>query len=196
MSVKTHNYKYHNNKKRFSEIQFHIRPPVGDLGVSISVGKNTNQIRPLFMMQVLPSLAQRPTWPQRWQEATDRAPRQMCGAAAACCCTCSTVATRGHATTPTRSVCRWERPRSREADVHLRDLKNGTLTVLVHVLPQIVNEPPPLWEVPSYCNNFTAKVFRAGLQKEPERRASAKELRRKGTKALRAGQVQTSQFIM
>ncbi|XP_065805721.1 mitogen-activated protein kinase kinase kinase 14 isoform X1 [Labrus bergylta] len=51
---------------------------------------------------------------------------------------------------------------------------------------QIVNEPPPLWEVPSNCNNFTAKVFRAGLQKEPDRRASAKELRKKTTKALRA----------
>ncbi|XP_041829425.1 uncharacterized protein LOC121632225 isoform X2 [Melanotaenia boesemani] len=51
---------------------------------------------------------------------------------------------------------------------------------------QIVNEPPPLWEVPSKCNNFTAKVFRAGLQKDPDRRATAKELRRKTTKALRA----------
>ncbi|XP_042364274.1 mitogen-activated protein kinase kinase kinase 14 [Plectropomus leopardus] len=51
---------------------------------------------------------------------------------------------------------------------------------------QIVNEPPPLWEVPSNCNNFTAKVFRAGLQKDPDRRASAKELRRKTTKAFRA----------
>ncbi|XP_068438630.1 mitogen-activated protein kinase kinase kinase 14 [Clinocottus analis] len=51
---------------------------------------------------------------------------------------------------------------------------------------QIVNEPPPLWEVPSNCNNFTAKVFRAGLQKDPDRRAPAKELRMKTTKALRA----------
>lgn len=50
-----------------------------------------------------------------------------------------------------------------------------------------MNEPPPLWEVPSNCNNFTAKVFRAGLRKDPERRASAKALRRKSTKALRAG---------
>ncbi|MEQ2312659.1 hypothetical protein AMECASPLE_033474 [Ameca splendens] len=50
----------------------------------------------------------------------------------------------------------------------------------------IVNEPPPLWEVPSNCNNFTANVFRAGLQKDPDRRASAKDLRRKTTKALRA----------
>uniref|UniRef100_A0A096LXL4 Mitogen-activated protein kinase kinase kinase 14b n=1 Tax=Poecilia formosa TaxID=48698 RepID=A0A096LXL4_POEFO len=51
---------------------------------------------------------------------------------------------------------------------------------------QIVNEPPPLWEVPSNCNNFTANVFRAGLRKDPDRRASAKGLRRKATKALRA----------
>ncbi|XP_069560786.1 mitogen-activated protein kinase kinase kinase 14 [Brachyistius frenatus] len=51
---------------------------------------------------------------------------------------------------------------------------------------QIVKEPPPLWEVPSNCNNFTAKVFRAGLQKDSDRRASAKELRRKTTQALRA----------
>ncbi|KAM9837883.1 mitogen-activated protein kinase kinase kinase 14 [Aulostomus maculatus] len=50
----------------------------------------------------------------------------------------------------------------------------------------IVNELPPLWEVPSHCNNFTAKVFVAGLQKDAERRASARELRRKTTKALRA----------
>ncbi|XP_054899169.1 uncharacterized protein LOC129368276 isoform X2 [Poeciliopsis prolifica] len=51
---------------------------------------------------------------------------------------------------------------------------------------KIVNEPPPLWEVPSNCNNFTASVFRAGLRKDPDRRASAKDLRRKTTKALRA----------
>ncbi|CAL9699551.1 unnamed protein product [Knipowitschia caucasica] len=51
---------------------------------------------------------------------------------------------------------------------------------------QIVNEPPPLWEVPSNCNNFTAKVFRAGLKKDPDKRASAKSLRKKTTKALRA----------
>lgn len=55
------------------------------------------------------------------------------------------------------------------------------------MLDQIVDGPPPLWEVPSHCNNFTAKLFRAGLQKEPERRATAKELRKKSTKALRAG---------
>lgn len=52
---------------------------------------------------------------------------------------------------------------------------------------QVANEPPPLWEVPSSCNHFTAEVFRSGLQKDPDRRASAEELRRKTTKALRAG---------
>ncbi|XP_055005824.1 mitogen-activated protein kinase kinase kinase 14 isoform X2 [Boleophthalmus pectinirostris] len=51
---------------------------------------------------------------------------------------------------------------------------------------QIANEPPPLWEVPSNCNNFTAKVFRAGLKKDPDKRSSAKSLRKKTTKALRA----------
>uniref|UniRef100_A0A8C6Q4K1 Mitogen-activated protein kinase kinase kinase 14b n=1 Tax=Nothobranchius furzeri TaxID=105023 RepID=A0A8C6Q4K1_NOTFU len=50
----------------------------------------------------------------------------------------------------------------------------------------IVHEPPPLWEVPSTCNNFTAKVFKAGLQKNPDRRASAQKLRRRTSKALRA----------
>ncbi|XP_037546892.1 mitogen-activated protein kinase kinase kinase 14 [Nematolebias whitei] len=50
----------------------------------------------------------------------------------------------------------------------------------------VANEPPPLWEVPSSCNHFTAEVFRSGLQKDPDRRASAEELRRKTTKALRA----------
>lgn len=67
-------------------------------------------------------------------------------------------------------------------------LRSEVFSLFCSSVCQIVNEPPPLWEVPSNCNNFTAKVFRAGLQKDPERRASAKELRRKTTKALRAGQ--------
>ncbi|XP_053727583.1 uncharacterized protein LOC128762962 isoform X2 [Synchiropus splendidus] len=50
----------------------------------------------------------------------------------------------------------------------------------------IVNEPAPLGEVPSNCNNFTAQVFRSGLQKNPDKRASAQELKRMTTKALRA----------
>ncbi|XP_056432626.1 mitogen-activated protein kinase kinase kinase 14 [Gadus chalcogrammus] len=51
---------------------------------------------------------------------------------------------------------------------------------------KISSEPPPLWEVPSRCNHFTARLLRAGLRKDPGRRASARELRRKTTKALRA----------
>lgn len=139
----------------------------------------------MFVVQVQPSPAQRPTWHPRWREATDSAPRQTCGAAAACYCTCSTGATRGHATTHILSVCRWEFL-CHHVNVYLPVLRNSHLSV--HMFPQIVNEPPPLWEVPSNCNNFTAKVFRAGLQKDTERRASATELRRKSTKALRAGQ--------
>lgn len=66
--------------------------------------------------------------------------------------------------------------------------RSGPSALLTSSVCQIVNEPPPLWEVPSNCNNFTAKVFRAGLRKDSERRASAKALRRKTTKALRAGE--------
>ncbi|CAL8284505.1 unnamed protein product [Merluccius merluccius] len=51
---------------------------------------------------------------------------------------------------------------------------------------KISSEPPPLWEVPSRCNHFTARLLRAGLRKDPARRSSARELRRKTTKALRA----------
>ncbi|XP_054622864.1 mitogen-activated protein kinase kinase kinase 14 isoform X2 [Dunckerocampus dactyliophorus] len=50
----------------------------------------------------------------------------------------------------------------------------------------IANEPPPLWEVPSGCSKLTVKVFWAGLQKNPDRRASASQLRRNTNKALRA----------
>lgn len=58
-------------------------------------------------MQELPSPARRPTWPPRWPEEINSAPRWMCGAAAACCCTCSTDASRGYATTPIHCVSRW-----------------------------------------------------------------------------------------
>ncbi|XP_041717148.2 mitogen-activated protein kinase kinase kinase 14 [Coregonus clupeaformis] len=51
---------------------------------------------------------------------------------------------------------------------------------------KIVNEPPPLREVPPSCNPYTAEVLRAGLQKDPASRASARALRQMTTKALRA----------
>ncbi|XP_051928252.1 mitogen-activated protein kinase kinase kinase 14-like [Hippocampus zosterae] len=41
----------------------------------------------------------------------------------------------------------------------------------------IVTQPPPLWEVPSGCDRSTLKVFRAGLRKDPDRRATAAQLR-------------------
>lgn len=71
----------------------------------------------------------------------------------------------------------------------------GPSALLIPSVSQIVNEPPPLWEVPSNCNNFTAQVFRAGLRKDPERRASATALRRKTTKALRAGELKNPTFV-
>ncbi|XP_048870249.1 mitogen-activated protein kinase kinase kinase 14 isoform X3 [Brienomyrus brachyistius] len=50
---------------------------------------------------------------------------------------------------------------------------------------KIANEPPPLREIPANCKPYTIDVFKAGLQKEPMKRASAVELLEKVTKALR-----------
>ncbi|KAJ8251791.1 hypothetical protein GJAV_G00225480 [Gymnothorax javanicus] len=51
---------------------------------------------------------------------------------------------------------------------------------------KIANEDPPLREIPSNCNHCTADVVKAGLQKDPIKRASAKELRECATRALMA----------
>ncbi|KAJ8364636.1 hypothetical protein SKAU_G00134670 [Synaphobranchus kaupii] len=50
---------------------------------------------------------------------------------------------------------------------------------------KIANEPPPLSEIPSNSSPFTVDVFTAGLQKDPNNRASATELKEKTTKALK-----------
>ncbi|XP_041941501.1 uncharacterized protein LOC121704961 isoform X2 [Alosa sapidissima] len=50
----------------------------------------------------------------------------------------------------------------------------------------IVSEEPPLREVPGSCHPLTALVFRAGLVKDPGRRASATELKERSSDALRA----------
>ncbi|XP_010872873.2 mitogen-activated protein kinase kinase kinase 14 isoform X1 [Esox lucius] len=50
---------------------------------------------------------------------------------------------------------------------------------------KIANEPPPLREIPPDCSPFTANVIKAGLQKEPNERASASELRGKVARALK-----------
>lgn len=52
---------------------------------------------------------------------------------------------------------------------------------------QIANEPPPLREIPPDCGPLTAEVLRAGLQKDPGKRASASVLKEKTIKALKEG---------
>ncbi|XP_059414440.1 mitogen-activated protein kinase kinase kinase 14-like isoform X3 [Carassius carassius] len=51
---------------------------------------------------------------------------------------------------------------------------------------KIAEEPPPLREIPCDCSSYTADVIKAGLQKDPIKRASAKELLVKTAKALKA----------
>lgn len=55
---------------------------------------------------------------------------------------------------------------------------------------QIANEPPPLREIPPDCGPLTAEVLRAGLQKDPGKRASASVLKEKTIKALKEGNYQ------
>ncbi|XP_072549647.1 mitogen-activated protein kinase kinase kinase 14 [Salminus brasiliensis] len=50
---------------------------------------------------------------------------------------------------------------------------------------KIAEEPPPLREIPSDCSPHTADALKRGLQKEPSRRASAKDLRLQTAKALK-----------
>ncbi|XP_015284435.1 PREDICTED: mitogen-activated protein kinase kinase kinase 14 [Gekko japonicus] len=49
---------------------------------------------------------------------------------------------------------------------------------------KIAKEPPPLKEIPPSCHPFTVNVIQAGLQKEPQKRAGAAELRVKACAAL------------
>nr|XP_056720690.1 mitogen-activated protein kinase kinase kinase 14 [Euleptes europaea] len=49
---------------------------------------------------------------------------------------------------------------------------------------KIAKEPPPLREIPPSCHPFTADVIKAGLQKKPQKRAGAAELRVKACVAL------------
>ncbi|KAL8175640.1 UNVERIFIED_CONTAM: hypothetical protein K2H54_001623 [Gekko kuhli] len=52
----------------------------------------------------------------------------------------------------------------------------------------IAKEPPPLKEIPPSCHPFTVGVIQAGLQKEPQKRAGAAELRAKACAALEQGE--------
>lgn len=58
---------------------------------------------------------------------------------------------------------------------------------LMLVWSQIATEPPPLREIPPDCGCHTADVIKAGLQKDPNQRASAKDLIAKTAKALKEG---------
>nr|XP_006111896.1 mitogen-activated protein kinase kinase kinase 14 isoform X1 [Pelodiscus sinensis]XP_006111897.1 mitogen-activated protein kinase kinase kinase 14 isoform X1 [Pelodiscus sinensis]XP_006111898.1 mitogen-activated protein kinase kinase kinase 14 isoform X1 [Pelodiscus sinensis]XP_014431138.1 mitogen-activated protein kinase kinase kinase 14 isoform X1 [Pelodiscus sinensis] len=49
---------------------------------------------------------------------------------------------------------------------------------------KIAKEPPPWREIPPSCNPSTAELIKAGLEKEPLRRASAAELKTKADTAL------------
>ncbi|XP_043091056.1 mitogen-activated protein kinase kinase kinase 14 isoform X2 [Puntigrus tetrazona] len=50
---------------------------------------------------------------------------------------------------------------------------------------KIAEDPPPVREIPHDCSSYTADVIRSGLQKDPNKRASAKELFAKTAKALK-----------
>uniref|UniRef100_A0A3Q1HB68 Protein kinase domain-containing protein n=2 Tax=Anabas testudineus TaxID=64144 RepID=A0A3Q1HB68_ANATE len=50
---------------------------------------------------------------------------------------------------------------------------------------KIANEPPPLREIPPDCSPHTAEVIKAGLQKDPVKRASASDLKVITDKALK-----------
>ncbi|XP_051996146.1 mitogen-activated protein kinase kinase kinase 14-like [Xyrauchen texanus] len=50
---------------------------------------------------------------------------------------------------------------------------------------KIAKEPPPLREIPRDCSSHTADVIKAGLHKDPIKRASAKDLIFKTAKALK-----------
>lgn len=61
--------------------------------------------------------------------------------------------------------------------------------LVTEMLPwlQIANEPPPLREIPPDCSPLVTEVLKAGLQKEPIRRASAPDLRAQAMRALQSG---------
>ncbi|KAF7661665.1 hypothetical protein LDENG_00256400 [Lucifuga dentata] len=50
---------------------------------------------------------------------------------------------------------------------------------------KIANDPPPLREIPPDCSFLTAEVIKAGLQKDPIKRASASDLKEKTSRALK-----------
>ncbi|XP_036408898.1 mitogen-activated protein kinase kinase kinase 14-like isoform X1 [Megalops cyprinoides] len=85
-------------------------------------------------------------------------------------------------------------PRSTKADVWssccmLLHMLNGchpwTRYYTYPLCLKIATEPPPLREIPPDCRPHTADVIKAGLQKDPIKRASATELKEKTITALK-----------
>ncbi|KAM9844297.1 mitogen-activated protein kinase kinase kinase 14 isoform 1-T2 [Aulostomus maculatus] len=85
-------------------------------------------------------------------------------------------------------------PRGAKADVWssccmLLHMLNGcqpwTRYYTCRLFLKIANEPPPLREIPPDCSRLTAEVIKAGLQKDPFKRASASDLKEKTARALK-----------
>uniref|UniRef100_A0A3Q2ZJD1 Mitogen-activated protein kinase kinase kinase 14a n=1 Tax=Hippocampus comes TaxID=109280 RepID=A0A3Q2ZJD1_HIPCM len=52
---------------------------------------------------------------------------------------------------------------------------------------KIANDPPPLREIPPDCGPLTAELIKAGLQKDPSKRASASDMKERAARALKQG---------
>ncbi|XP_061555869.1 mitogen-activated protein kinase kinase kinase 14 [Phycodurus eques] len=85
-------------------------------------------------------------------------------------------------------------PRGAKADVWssccmLLHMLNGcqpwTRYYTCRLFLKIANEPPPLREIPPGCSTFTAEVIKAGLQKDPNKRASASDMKERTARALK-----------
>ncbi|XP_051904588.1 mitogen-activated protein kinase kinase kinase 14 [Hippocampus zosterae] len=50
---------------------------------------------------------------------------------------------------------------------------------------KIANDPPPLREIPPDCGPLTAELIKAGLQKDPRKRASASDMKERAARALK-----------
>nr|XP_057904668.1 mitogen-activated protein kinase kinase kinase 14 isoform X2 [Doryrhamphus excisus] len=85
-------------------------------------------------------------------------------------------------------------PRGAKADVWssccmLLHMLNGcppwTRYYTCRLFLKIANEPPPLREIPSDCCLLTADAIKAGLQKDPNKRASASDMKERTSRALK-----------
>lgn len=142
-----------------------------------------------FSCRVQTWRAQKATWHRRLWKENLAEPKQMCGAAAVCYCTCSTAVSHGRDTTPVGSTLRWSIAEAPNFISEFLFIKRWFKIRLFW--PQIANEPPPLREIPGDCSRLTAEVLKAGLQKDPVKRSSACDLRVKTDSALKQGKIKS-----